>query len=162
MLQRRGTFGYLFQPPCRLSFPLPAQVHFGECGCWKEGVGEAKASLNRRREAQVPSHRPFSRKALLGAPHPLPILTLPRAAASAGRGVSHLRLPGLSERLGQLCVSCHPETGTQPEPLPHAGGRAAEQMRAGPASQKSARGGSQGYQQLSGVALETKAGRSRA
>lgn len=74
----------------------------------------------------------FRGKRFLEPRIPFRFWQLPRAAASAGRGVPHLRLPGLSERLGQLCVSFQPETSTQPEPLPHAGSRAEEQMRAVP------------------------------
>lgn len=70
-----------FSPRVGLVFLYPHKYTLASVTVGKKGVGEAKARLNYRREAKVLSHRPFSRKALLGAPHPLPILT---AAQSCG------------------------------------------------------------------------------
>lgn len=131
MLQRRGTSGSLFQPPCRLSFPLPAQVYFGEYDSWKEGGREAKAWLNSRREAKVLSQRPFSRKALLGAPHLLQILTAaPSRGVRRARGARPLPLGSVRKVRTTLSVSTPGRTLREPQPQP--GSRAEEETRAVP------------------------------
>lgn len=132
---------YLFQPPCRVRFPLCAQAHSGEPGSWKEKGG------NKRGQGWVkpgtwsessPAKAVFEEVLLrcLWAPHPLPILNScsEQSGCAPDAPVSLRCRSGCSERPGQLFVSFQEETNTatprkSPDPAAPAGGRDARRAR---------------------------------